>query len=98
VYLCIITDISRLEGKLTLSPEGFRFPWGAVPPVDGVLITRDHESYHVRRDSFAGGPVELADLACQLLDYEYKFPPEAGVTADNFVWIRKPPPYRPPEK
>lgn len=88
-YIVIIYDGERFEGRLALSPEG------STPRVDGVLISRDHESYRVRRDSFVGESREIADLACQLLDYEYKFPPEAGVTADNFVWTKKPPPYRP---
>lgn len=91
-FLCVITDVDRFEGRLTLSPEG------SVPRVAGVLINRDHESYRVQRDAFIGGPLELVDLACQLLDYEYKFPPEAEITADNFVWTTKPPPFRPGEK
>lgn len=89
-YLCAIGG-ERHEGFITLSPEG------ASPRIQGNLVALEHESYSVRIDSFTGGPFEFADLVCRLLDYNYKFPPDAGVTADNLVWTKKPPPYRPPK-
>jgi hypothetical protein len=91
-FIVVLNDGERFEGWLVLSPEG------SVPRIHGPLTTRDHESYNVRLDSFAGGPLELADLACRLLDYDYKFPPEAGATPVNWVWTEKPPPYRPSGK
>jgi hypothetical protein len=83
-YIVVIYSGNRFEGWITLSPEG------EGPRIHGNLVTKEFESYSVSIDSFAGGPFELADLAGRLLDYGYKFPPDSGVTADHFVWTKKP--------
>jgi hypothetical protein len=84
-FLCSISFEGRHEGYLTLSPQG------TIPRVHGVLVRAINDSFIVRLDSLEGGPIEFADLTCRLLDYNYQFPPDSGVTPTNLVWDKKTP-------
>lgn len=83
LLLCWIEDHGRAEGCLTFVP-------GGRPSLTGSLIRKDHELYSVSIDWQGAGPVELAEVACRLLDYEYQFPPNSGVKSANFVWSERP--------
>lgn len=72
-FLCLIDDSGRLEGMLALSDA-------PASTITGTLAKPDRKFYSVRVERFEGAAEELVDFACQLLDYDYKFPADAGVS------------------
>jgi hypothetical protein len=73
-YLCEIGNRGTLEGWITLVHDG------SQPRIQGFLVRKEFGSYSLKRELFAGGTKELVEYACRMLDYNYEFPADAGVT------------------